>query len=60
MLASHLLAAGTLQFKVIVVLLAIAAVIFWRLALRIILILLVLLVVSGAVAFFEGFVHGIG
>ena len=60
MLASHLVAAGVLPVKIIIVVLAIGGVIFWRLALRILVILLVLLVVSGAVAFFQGFVHGIG
>ena len=51
---------GCLQVKIIIVLLAIGGVIFWRLALRIIVIFLVLLLASGAVAFFDGFVHGIG
>ena len=60
MLASHVVAAGSLQVKIIIVLLAIGGVIFWKLALRILVILLVLLLVSGAVAFFDGFVHGIG
>ena len=60
MLASHVIAAGTLPVKIIIVLLAIGGVIFWKLALRILVILLVLLLVSGAFAFFQGFVHGIG
>jgi len=60
MLASHVLAAGPLPVRIIIVVLAIGGVIFWRLALRILVILLVLLLVFGAFAFFEGFVHGIG
>jgi hypothetical protein len=60
MLASHVLTVGTLQVKAIIFMLAIAGVIFWRLALRIIVFLLVLLLACGAVAFVEGFIHGIG
>ncbi len=62
MFASHVVAAGHLpaQIQLLIVLLAVAGVIFWRLALRIIVILFVLLLVSGAIAFADGFVHGIG
>jgi hypothetical protein len=62
MLASHLVTASHLptQIQILIVLLGIAGVIFWRLALRIIVILVVILLVFGAIAFLEGFVHGIG
>ena len=62
MLASNLVTASHLptQIQILIVLLGIAGVIFWRLALRIIVILFVVLLVVGALAFFDGFVHGIG
>lgn len=60
MLASHVLAVGALQIRILIVMLAIAGVIFWRLAMRILVILFVVLLAFGAVAFVEGFVHGIG
>ena len=62
MLASHVVTATHLpiQIQILIVLLAVAGVIFWRLALRIIVILFVVLLIVGAMAFFEGFVHGIG
>jgi hypothetical protein len=61
MLAFHFMPEGAslLTFRVLVVALAIAGVIFWRVALRIIAVLFLLLLVSGAVAFIEGFLHGI-
>jgi hypothetical protein len=62
MLASHVVTATHLpiQIQTLIVLLAVAGVIFWRLALRIIVIFFVVLLVVGAMAFLEGFVHGIG
>jgi len=59
MLALPAISAGLEFVRVIVIVLAIAGVIFWRVALRIIIILLVILVISGAVALIQGILHGI-
>ncbi len=59
MLASHVAAEGIVPIQVLVVVLAVAAVIFWRVALKIIVILAVILLASGAVAFIEGLLRGI-
>jgi len=59
MLAFPVTSAGLEFVRVIVVVLAIAGVIFWRTALRIIIILFVILVLSGAVALIQGILHGI-
>lgn len=62
MLALHFISEGSFlpPFRILVVALAIAGVIFWRVALRVIAVLLILLLVSGAAAFIDGFLHGIG
>ena len=60
MLALHVISEGRLlPFRVLVIALAIAGVIFWRVALRVIAVLFLLLLLSGAVAFVGGFLHGI-
>jgi hypothetical protein len=61
MLTLHFMSEGSLPFpiQILVIALAIAAVIFWRVTMRIIVVLFLLLLVSGAVAFIEGFLHGI-
>src|SRR5215475_7352484 len=56
MLALPAISAGLEFVRVIVIVLAIAGVIFWRVALRII---IILLVISGAVALIQGILHGI-
>jgi hypothetical protein len=62
MLALHFLSEGSSlpPLRILVIALAIAGVIFWRVALRVIAVLLILLLLSGAVAFIDGFLHGIG
>jgi hypothetical protein len=58
--ALHLLSEGLLlPFRILVVALAGAGLIFWRVAIRVLAFLFLLLLVSGAVAFIDGFVHGI-
>lgn len=60
MLALHVISEGRLlPFRVLVIALAIAGVIFWRVALRVIAVLFLLLLLSGTVAFVGGFLHGI-
>jgi hypothetical protein len=60
MLAFPVTSAGLEFVRVIVVVLAIAGVIFWRTALKIIIILFAILVLLGAVALIQGILHGIG
>jgi hypothetical protein len=62
MLALHFISEGSFlhPLRILVIALAIAGVVFWRVALRVIAALLILLLVSGAVAFADGFLHGIG
>ena len=58
--ALHFLSEGLLlPFRILVVALAGAGFIFWRVAIRVLAFLFLLLLVSGAVAFIDGFVHGI-
>ena len=60
MLALHVISEEhLLSFRILIIALAIAGVIFWRVALRIIAVLFLLLLVSGAMAFIDGFLHGI-
>ncbi len=61
MLALHFIPEGLIlpPLRILVIALAIAGVIFWRVTLRVIAVLFILLLVSGAVAFFDGFLHGI-
>lgn len=58
MLASQIVHQGSVPYEIVVVMLAVAGVIFWRITLRLIVIALIILILSGAVAFFEGFLHG--
>jgi hypothetical protein len=56
----HIITEGLLlPFRILVIALAIAGFIYWRVAIRVIGALFLLLLVSGAVAFADGFVHGI-
>jgi hypothetical protein len=60
MLAVHVVSEGLLlSYRILVIALAIAGVIFWRVAFRVIAVLFLLLLVFGAVAFIDGFLHGI-
>jgi len=60
MLALHFTSEGSLlNFRILVIALAIAGFIFWRVALRVIAVLLLLFLVSGAMAFIYGFLHAI-
>jgi hypothetical protein len=60
MLALHVISEGLLiPFRLLVIALAIAGLIFWRMAIRVIASLLLLLLVFGAVAFIAGFLSGI-
>jgi hypothetical protein len=62
MLALHFMSEGLSlpPFRILIIALAIAGVIFWRVALQVIAVILILLLVSGAAAFIDGFLHGIG
>jgi hypothetical protein len=58
--AFHLLTEGfLLPYRILVIALAAAGFIFWRVAFRVLVFLFLLLLVSGAVAFIDGFAHGI-
>lgn len=60
MLALHVISEGLLiPFRLLVIALAIAGLIFWRVAIKVIVSLLLLLLVFGAVAFIAGFLSGI-
>jgi hypothetical protein len=60
MLALHVVSEGLLfPYRILVIALAIAGVIFWRVAFRVIAVLFLLLLVFGAVALIDGFLHGI-
>lgn len=57
MLAAHAAPQNLVAIRALIIVLAVSGLIFWRAALKIILAVAAMLLVSGAIAFAQGFLH---